>query len=284
MRVEIVDLYKIFSLTPQPGAVGRLTCYLGASPDNIGPGRRRPAVLILPGGAYAYTSTREAEPVALRYLARGYNAFVLDYSCAPHAFPVALREAAMAMVHIRKNAEKYGIGADMVAAVGFSAGGHLCGCLGTMYDHPAVADLGDPAMVRPDALGLHYPVAVSWGRTHELSFRNISGGDDVLASRLSLEKLVRPDMPPAFIWHTRADASVPCRNSLLLAAAMEEAGVDFALHVYRQGQHGLSVADETVYPTLGVPKMSCDVSTWMDSEMAFFAELGIKIKDLEGKA
>lgn len=283
MRVEIVDLYKTCSVTPPPGAVGALTCYLGASPDNIGPGRRRPAVLILPGGGYAYTSTREAEPVALRYLARGWNAFVLEYSCAPHAFPTALREAAMAMVHIRQNAARYGIGADMVAAVGFSAGGHLCGCLGTLYDCPEVSDIGIPALIRPDALGLHYPVAVSWGRTHALSFRNISGGDDVLASRLSLEKLVRPDMPPVFLWHTRSDASVPCRNSLLLAAAMEEAGVDFALHVYRRGQHGLSVGDETVYPVGCVPEISGDVSSWLDAELAFFAECGIKIKDLEGK-
>ena len=281
MRVEIVDLYQTLSLPAPPGAAGRLTCYLGATPDKIGSGRRRPAVLILPGGGYAYTSTREAEPVALRYLARGFNAFVLDYSCAPHAFPVALREAAMAMVHIRENAKAYGIGGDMVAAVGFSAGGHLCGCLGMLYDHPAVADIGTAAQIRPDALGLHYPVAVSWGRTHRGSFQNISGGDDVLASRLSLEKRVRPDMPPAFIWHTRSDASVPCRNSLLLAAAMEEAGVDFALHVYRTGQHGLSVADETVYPAGSIPEISADISTWLDTEVAFFTELGLKIKDLE---
>lgn len=280
MRIEIVDLYKTFSVTPADGAVGRLTCYLGSSPINIGSGRRCPAVLILPGGAYAYTSTREAEPVALRYLARGWNAFVLEYSCAPHSFPTSLREAAMAMVHIRENAGHYGIGPDMVAAVGFSAGGHLCGCLGTMYDCPELRDIGTAAQIRPDVLGLHYPVAVSWGRTHALSLRNISGGDDVLASRLSLEKRVRPDMPPVFLWHTRTDASVPCRNSLLLATAMEEAGVSFALHLYANGPHGLSVGDETVYPVEQVPEMSRDVSSWLDTELAFFAESGLKIKDL----
>ena len=284
MRVEIVDLYKSFGRPAPEGAVARLTCYLVSDPENITPGRKRPGVLILPGGGYARTSTREQEPVALRYLAKGWNAFVLEYSCTPHTFPTALREAAMAMVHIRENSVSYGIGADMVAAVGFSAGGHLCGCLGMLYDHPAVADIGASAQIRPDALGLHYPVIVSWGRTHRGSFQNISGGDGVLASRLSLEKCVRGDMPPAFIWHTRSDAAVPCRNSLLLAAAMEEAGVDFALHVYRTGKHGLSVADETVYPVDAVPQISGDVTTWLDAEVAYFGELGLKIKDLEENA
>lgn len=37
----------------------------------------RPAVLIFPGGGYYSTSDREAEPVAMDYLAEGFNAFVL---------------------------------------------------------------------------------------------------------------------------------------------------------------------------------------------------------------
>ena len=78
MRIEIVDIYKEFSLPrPQTGA-GRLTCYISRSPDNISPGRQRPGVLILPGGGYGHTSTREGEPVALRYLARGWQAFVRE--------------------------------------------------------------------------------------------------------------------------------------------------------------------------------------------------------------
>ena len=42
----------------------------------------RPAVLICPGGAYHWVSDRENEPVALQFLARGYNVFVLKYSVA----------------------------------------------------------------------------------------------------------------------------------------------------------------------------------------------------------
>lgn len=284
MRTEHVDLYQYTGLKAPDGARGTLKCYHSETPASVSTCRRKPAVLILPGGGYGRTSLREMEPVALRFLARGYSAFVLEYSCAPHCFPVSLREAAMAMRFIREQADRFEVGTDMVAAIGFSAGGHLCGTLGTLYGASEVKDIGPAELLRPDVLGLNYPVAVSWGRTHEESFVNISGGDKALAQRLSLDKLVHPDMPPAFIWHTRDDASVPCRNSLILATAMEEAGIDFTMHIYRHGCHGLSTADEMVYPSWNLPEISDGVAGWLDAEMAFFADYGLKVHDREEKA
>ena len=279
MRYEKVDLYAHFSVERPEGALGELTCWYTETSPKVSVSRRRPAVLILPGGAYTWTSPREAEPVALRFAARGWAAFVLDYSCAPLSFPVSLREAALAMRYIRENAQAMEIDPHMVAAMGFSAGGHLCGTLGTLWDAPEVADLAPAEMVRPDALGLCYPVAVSWGRTHEKSFENITAGDRKLWERLSLDALVRPDMPPVFLWHTRNDGAVPCRNSLELACAMEKAGADFAMHIYRSGCHGLSTADEMVYPVGGVPETSWDVPGWQDAMLHFFRDCGLIIRD-----
>lgn len=190
----------------------------------------------------------------------------------------------MAMRYIREQAEVFEVDPHMVAALGFSAGGHLCGTLGMLFDAPEVADLGAPELLRPDGLCLCYPVAVSWGRTHEGSFENLCGTDAPLRQRLSLEKLVRPDMPPAFLWHTREDTSVPCRNSLLLAQAMEEAGVDFALQLYRSGRHGLSTADAMAYPTYALPEISRDVTGWLQSCIRYFEEIGLKITDREVQA
>ena len=42
--------------------------------------QKRPAVLILPGGGYAHVSDREGHPIALSFMQRGYQAFVLDRS------------------------------------------------------------------------------------------------------------------------------------------------------------------------------------------------------------
>lgn len=274
MRLETVNVYEYAHMTPGPDAAGRLRGFLPNTPEGLAP-RRRPAVLILPGGAYRYTSPREAEPVALRFLARGWAAFVLDYTCAPAVFPTALREAAAAMKYIRENAGRLGINPQGVAAVGFSAGGHLCGTLGTLWDCPEVSDIAPAGAVRPDALGLCYPVAVSWGATHEESFQNITGGDGTLRSRLSLDNLARGDMPPVFLWHTRDDGSVPCRNSLILAQKLDEMEVDFALRVYRHGRHGLSTADEQVYPVGEVPPVSPDVKGWVDEMLDFFAQSGL---------
>lgn len=281
MKEHMVDLYQYYGHTPPAGASARLTALYYETPERIGKGRKRPAVLILPGGGYSRTSDREAEPVALRFAALGYIPFVLRYSCAPLAFPVSLREAALAMRYIRENAAAFDVAPNMVAAMGFSAGGHLCGTLGTLYDGDEVADIGPKELIRPDALGLCYPVAISWGRTHVETFENISGGDKALRERLSLEKLVRKDMPPVFLWHTREDVSVPCRNSLVLACALEEAGVDFTLHLYHRGKHGLSNADETVYPAGAVPPVSWDVPGWLETMVRFFGEKGLTIRDGE---
>jgi acetyl esterase/lipase len=39
----------------------------------------RPAVLVIPGGSYTFISQREGEPIALKFAAEGYQAFVLHY-------------------------------------------------------------------------------------------------------------------------------------------------------------------------------------------------------------
>lgn len=280
MKIKYVDIYKETGLQKPEGAHAELTAYLPEMKELWGVKKRlRPAVLILPGGAYEYCSAREAEPVALQFTARGWAAYVLVYSCAPHVFPTALREAAAAMKYIRDNAETAGVDPHMVAAIGFSAGGHLCGTLGTLYDAPEVSDIGTAADIRPDALGLCYSVTLGGCPTHEASIRNISGGDPALAERLSLDRLVRPDMCPVFLWHTRDDGAVPSVGTLRVGVALEDAGVPFALHMYAHGQHGLSTADELVFPSYAVPETSWDVTGWYGAMIGFFNENGLVIHD-----
>ncbi len=280
ITTETIDLYAHFGIDRKDAAGGHLLCWIWHTSDQISPlWRRRPAVLIFPGGGYYKVSPREAEPVAMRFLNQGYAAFVLDYSIFPSIFPTALREAAMAMRYIRENADLLEVNTTMVSAIGFSAGGHLCGTLGTMYDYPEVSDIGSAQILRPDALGLCYPVAVSWGNTHEGSFQNLTRHDTALRSRLSLDRLVRPDMPPVFLWHTRPDETVPVRNSLILANSLDEAGVDFALHVYHRGTHGLGTADEQCFPVYAVPDKSIDIMEWPEKMFQFFRELGFTVVD-----
>lgn len=280
MKIRRIDLYEAFGMKKPEGAEGILTCWLPELRQEVNESRILPAVLVLPGGGYAMTSAREKETVAMGFTSRGFAAFVLEYSVAPAVYPTALRESAMAMVYIRKNADMLGIDPHKVAAMGFSAGGHLCGTLGMLYGSEAVADIGSEADIRPDALGLCYPVAVAWGNTHQGSFRNLTGSQDpAVWQKYSLDKLVRADMPPVFLWTTRDDQTVPCRNSLVLAQALEEKGVDFVLHVYRRGRHGLGVANALVYPASAVPENSWDVPGWLESLSRFFMDCGLTIED-----
>ena len=174
LHIETIDLYDRYA-AERKGPGGQLTVYALQPIPKVDPNRRFPAVLILPGGAYQWVSPREAEPVAMRFLSRGFSCFILNYSCAPCRFPVALRESAMAMAYIRSEADRLHIDPAKVAALGFSAGGHLCGTLGTLYDRDEVADIAPADRLRPDALILCYPVSVSRGRTHRDSFANLCG-------------------------------------------------------------------------------------------------------------
>ena len=79
------------------------TYFLADSPE-LKAGACRPAVVVCPGGGYAYTSDREAEPIALALCARGFHACVLRYPCAPARFPAALRALAEAVAWVRAGA------------------------------------------------------------------------------------------------------------------------------------------------------------------------------------
>ena len=279
LQTKVINLYEHYGIPCPEFGRGELTCLYLETSGEMKTLRRRPAVLVIPGGGYSGVSDREAEPIALRFMQRGYAAFVLRYAVKPAVFPTALREAAMAMRYIRENAELFEV--NKVAAIGFSAGGHLCGTLGTAYDCLEVQDIASGEVIRPDALGLCYPVAVAWGKTHAGSFRNISGGNEELAMRLSIDRLVRPDMPPVYIWHTRDDQGVPVRNSLILSEALAEAGVDFAMQICHSGKHGLATADENTYLSYKLPEISADIPGWEDRMITFFKECGITIQDKE---
>lgn len=185
----------------------------------------------------------------------------------------------MAMRFLRENAAGMEVG--KIAVVGFSAGGHLAGLLGTMYDGEELAGIGAGKLLRPDALGLCYPVTISWGKHHQGSFSCLTGDDEVLNGKLSLDRLVHSQMPPVFLWHTRDDETVPVFGTLAFAQALEAAGVEFALHIYRRGVHGLSTADAQVYPADKVPQHSTDLREWPEKMMDFFAEIGFLAEDWE---
>lgn len=243
MKTNKIDLYQHFGLARPENGAGYLYEFI-IDDYNYCTGRKRPAMLVIAGGGYNAVSQREKEPIAFLYLNQGYHTFVLEYSCKPVCHPYQLLEGSMAMVYIREHTEQYNIIFDKVGAVGFSAGGHLCGMLATYDNEPEVLNLlGNRAKgIVPDAVILSYPVITCGVSTHGGTFENLSHGDQKIKERFSLEKRVTEKTSPAFIWTTVTDQMVPMENSMLMASAYRVAGVPFELHVFTEGQHGLSLS------------------------------------------
>lgn len=203
-------------------------------------------VLVLPGGGYILRADHEGAPVAEKFNRLGLHAAVLQYRVAPRRYPDALLDTLRAVQMMRLIASSTNAFSGKVAVLGFSAGGHLAACAGTLYRNIEViandhADNMDPA---PDALVLCYPVISSGKYGHEQSFEELTGGDDELKAYLSIEKHVAKDTPPTFLWHTAEDDTVPVQNSLLFTKAMREANRPVELHVFPEGRHGLGLATD----------------------------------------
>ena len=237
---------RSFQLSVRDGSCAVLSAYLHDASPEMKNRDLRPAMLVLPGGGYHFCSDREAEPIALDWFRRGYNAFVLRYTVISESTPAPLylqplADAAAAMSCIRKNAADWHVDPHRVAAVGFSAGGHLCASLGVHWDD---ARLAAPD-ARPDALILSYPVvspreAAGTGTVYVEE--KLTAGEPEWLAYFAIEEQLRADMPPAFLWTTFEDATVCPRHTLRLTLAMQEAGIPCELHMYDHGHHGLSLS------------------------------------------
>lgn len=244
-----------------------LTTYVHAQPEDW-PHPPRAAMLVLPGGGYAYCSSREAEPIALVYANAGMNAYVLDYSVEEKAkFPQPLLEACRAMKYIRDHAAEDNTDPTRVFVIGFSAGGHLASSLATCWHR---ADIQAAAGVsgeesKPTGAILSYAVISGGVNRHQGTFCRLAGKSDPTEEELlpySNEKNVDEHTPPCFLWHTADDPVVPIQNSLLMASALAEKKIPFELHVFPHGVHGLSLCDERT--SVGSPALvSPSVGEWL---------------------
>ena len=280
MTNKVIDLYDYCKIPRGNAKKGYLTVYLPSFCAENRP-KIRPAMLVIPGGGYWMCSERESEPVALRFLANGFAAFVLDYEVQT-GYPSQLIKAAMAMKYIRDNAEEMRIAADKVAAIGFSAGGHLLGTLSLRSDAEEVkAILGD-SNVKPNAAIFSYSViSMERGITHDGSRDMVTGNQERLVEFLSLEKAVDKAAPPAFIWHTADDDCVPVENSICLATAYRNARVPFELHIFPHGRHGLSLADAEMNDSFDQEGILPEIAVWFPLALTFLTNRGFKIESVK---
>ena len=206
---------------------------------------KRPAILVLPGGGYAMCSDREADPVAMAYLKAGYQAFILRYSTGKNkTWPNPLEDYEQAMTLIEERAEEWHLDKSRIAAVGFSAGGHLCACAATIAKHkPAAAILVYPAILK-DICDMCQP-----GMPHP-------------------NEHVTGETSPCFLVAARDDRTVDIKNSLMMQLALAEKGVPFESHIYSYGGHGFSTGEDWIINN----SLSSRIPDWVNDSIGWLKE------------
>lgn len=206
------------------------------------------AVIVCPGGGYGFVADREAEPVAMEFVKGGYLAVVLWYEVSePVLGNIPVQQLSDTVCWLKDQGNKYRISGKHVYVCGFSAGGHLAGSLGILWNKKEYfrpdTDLNRH---RPDGMILCYPVISSGEFAHRGSFERLAGEDLKAQEHYSLEKYVDAETVPAFLWGTFADEMVPVENSLLLLNQLAKHKISVEYHLFPDGVHGLSLATKEV--------------------------------------
>lgn len=205
-----------------------------------------PAVLVCPGGGYAFRAPHEAAPVAQFFAQHGLVGVVCHYRVAPQRHPAPFADVARAMRVMRRLAPDLGVDPERIALMGFSAGGHVAAMVATRPDlyHDPEDDLVGTFSARPARVILAYPVISMMEDVHTGCLENLLGpeSDPALRLALSADRWVTPETPPAFLFHTADDAGVRATHSLRYAAACHAQGVPVEFHLFAHGPHGVGLA------------------------------------------
>lgn len=196
-----------------------------------------------------------------------------------------------------------GVDPDRIVIVGFSAGAHLCALYSSYWNRKLLQAKGSPRQLRPNAVILGYPLADEFmnrsdmqkKQQQEIDMERITGEkkrrhrlqdfwqiaetaefgcsdptDEAMARQSPVEQ-VNADTAPTFVWTTFGDKLISPIQSLRYAEALYRAGVPCELHVYQNGDHGLSLADassarkpEEILPHVG---------TWCSLALEWLEEL-----------
>lgn len=287
MNVETVQLYE-----NRPDVT--LTAYVIEESAELQNEKPRPAIMICPGGAYAFCSDREAEPIALRFAAMGYQAFVLRYSVfhkgrmvnplkelepdPDSLYPNAMCDIGAAMLCIRKKASEWRVDPDAVVLCGFSAGAHNCAMFCTHWNskvlqerfhrpekefRPAGAILGygfyDWVDFRKQKVDNKFLRAMN--EAIDFSYFGVRHPSEEQLAKCSPARCVTDKTPPMFLWTTGSDRTVPPEQSLMMGVALAKAHIPYELHSFETGDHGLANADEST--ACSREQVNAEVAQWM---------------------
>lgn len=186
------------------------------------------------------------EQSAIALTDAGFTVFAINHREAPRFhWPAARDDAQRAVRWIRHHADRYGIAPQAIGVMGGSSGAHLAALLGTIEgngdpDSPDPVERESPrvqgvALFAPatdlEAFGYEPRVVAMMGHTV------VAGDGHDAYVEASPIRHVSPDDPPFFILHGQNDQVVPVEQSVSMAEALREAGVDVELTILPEGDH-----------------------------------------------
>lgn len=223
------------------------------------------AVMITPGGGYTrIVIDKEGYEIARWLTARGFTAFVLFYRLPGEGWSsgpdTSLADAQRAMRLIRHRAKDFAVDPERVAAMGFSAGGHLCADLSTRFAAKVYdpVDAADKLSAKPFCAAPIYPVVSMDAAIAHAGSRSLLLGPTItpeLEAAHSPDRTVPADAPPHFIVHAEDDDVVPVENAVRLRAALKARGIPVEAHFFANGGHGFGLRRAIGKPVEAWPEM-----------------------------
>lgn len=273
-----------------------LTSYILDDSSELYTGKKRPTVLICPGGGYLYCSDREDEPIALKFASMGYHAVVLRYSVyvkpgetleelTEHGikrrnhsiFPNAIREIGMVMRILHNRSDEWRIDTENIILCGFSAGAHNVATYSVYWNKPVLTDYfsGENNMLKPAATILGYALSDylymdelsmneddrTFFETSVMALLGTTEPDNETLKKVSPALLVNKDTPPMFLWATANDELVPVGHTTRMATALADHNIPFEMHIFEEGIHGLSLSTHATARTK--EDINSDAANWV---------------------
>lgn len=186
------------------------------------------AMIVVPGGGFTKLADGHEGSDAAEWLSKqGIFAFSLahrtptDKHEKPNLAPV--QDVQKAVIEVRRRAGEFGISADRIGVLGFSAGGQAT--IIAASNPPLFEGVDGGESAKPNLLMLLYPYQIY----------------DAKMKRLRSEIRLDADLPSTFIAQMGDDTGSLAQGSALLYLGLIERKVPAEIHIYQKGGHGFGM-------------------------------------------
>ncbi|HEV8420623.1 MAG TPA: alpha/beta hydrolase [Actinomycetota bacterium] len=213
-------------------------------PSGEGP---HPGVIVIPGGKWV-TGDKSNNPEVSQYFAeQGFVAFAVSYRSATDApYPAAIDDVRQAVAWIRGHASEFEVDTGKLVALGWSAGGHLAGLLGTLGQGPLDRGTRVRAVVSWSGPMNLVPLVKSSNEVLKdviETFLGCTGAQACEEAARRASPIVYVDSTDASIYFANSTAEViPVGQARQMASALTSAGLSFRYRELPGRHHGAGYA------------------------------------------